>query len=82
MRNLVLIFGIVVKDSEDKMSSIFNKVCASISVALENEGFKSRDYNYIRVRAEFIDCISIQLRSDKLAFTINLGVQPGQSHEG
>lgn len=53
-----------------------NSVAALIAPVLEKEGFLRNAEGFFRVRPQFADYISIQIKSDSSAVALNAGVQP------
>ena len=41
---------------------------------LKSKGFSGKEVHWVRYRAPFIDCVEFQIRSDKRAYCVNLGV--------
>jgi hypothetical protein len=58
------------------MDEALKAAAATAAQTLESAGFKRSQEEFVRVRADFIDCVALQLRSDRAAFAVNLGVQP------
>lgn len=58
------------------MDSALQAALAKAAVTLESAGFRRSGEEFVRLRPEFVDCVEFQLRSDRAAFAVNLGVQP------
>ena len=57
-------------------NSIVDSVVAAIEPSLAQAGFSRNTEGFFRIRPQFVDYLSIQVRSDNAAIALNAGVQP------
>lgn len=57
-------------------NAIVNSVVLAVAPMFEQEGFSRSAEGFFRVRSQFVDYLSIQVKSDNSAIALNAGVQP------